>query len=291
MPETSPEAELRRHAFWSGTLTFGLVSIPVALFSAERPSRVALRLLAPDGTPLHRRYTCPAEDRSLEWEEIVRGYEVEPGKYVVLTEEELEGAEPEKSRDIDLRRFVPADRIDPLYFDRAYFLAPAGQSTRPYKLLADTMERTGLAGLGTFVMRSKEYIVAILAENGLLRAETLRFADEVRAPEALGLTEPRAPSEAEVEKIARAVRAATRKFLDMDVLKDRRAERLMRLVRRKLASGEDVVHLAGEGHEEEEEGGVVDLMELLKRSVEREAEPSEASEKASGGGRRRAGKR
>jgi DNA end-binding protein Ku len=291
LPETGPEAELRRRAFWSGTLTFGLVSIPVALFSAQRPPLISLRQLAPDGTPLRRLYTCPEEDRALDRDEIVRGYEVEPGKYVLLTEEELEAAEPEKSRDMVLRRFVRAERIDPSYFDRAYFLAPAGQSARPYVLLAETMERTGLAGLGTFVMRSKEYIVAILAEKGILRAETLRFADELRAPEDLGLPEPRTPSEEAVEKTVRAVRAATRKLLDTEVLKDRRAERLLRLVRRKLSSGEDVVHPEGEGYEEEEEGGVVDLMELLKRSVEQEAQPAEAPGKARGGGRPRAGRR
>lgn len=267
MSEQNPEGELRRRAFWSGTLTFGLVSIPVALFSAHRPAPVSLRMLAPDGAPLRRRYACPSDDRPLDWEEIVRGYEVAPAQYVLLTDEELEGLEPEKTRDIDLRRFVPVDRIDPIYFERAYFLAPAGHSTRPYQLLAETMERTGMAGLGTFVMRSKEYIVAILAENGLLRAETLRFPDELRTPEGVGLPqERRPPSASELERMVRAVRSSTRKLLDTDVLRDRHAERLQERIRQKLSTGEGVVS-AKVASEEEEEGAVVDLMELLKRSV------------------------
>src|SRR6185436_16804809 len=114
-------------------------------------------------------------------------YEIAKDKYVVVTDEELERLEPEKSRDIDLRHFVKAEEIAPMYFEHAYFLAPAGGSLKAYQLLAETMERKGRAGLATFVMRDKEYIVAILAENGILRAEILRFPDEIRTPKEIGL--------------------------------------------------------------------------------------------------------
>jgi DNA end-binding protein Ku len=266
LAERTAGGELQRRAFWSGTLTFGLVSIPVALLPAARPGGVSLRMLAPDGTPLQRRYTCPKEDRPLSWEEIVRGFEWERGRYVILSDDELEALEPEKSRDIDLRRFVPVEQIDPIYFDRPYFLAPAGTSTRPYRLLADTMERTGRAGIGTFVMRSKEYLVAILAERGILRAETLRFADEVRSAEDVGLPTAHAVGEAEIDRMTQAIRGATKKLLDTEALKDRYAAELLRLVERKRASGDGVIGLSEEAPPEEER--FVDLMELLKKSMQ-----------------------
>lgn len=126
-------------------------------------------------------------------DEIVRGYEIEEGRYVVVTDEELEALEPRKWREIDLQRFVDADEIDPMYFQRAYFLTPAGESAKAYLLLVAAMERAGKVGIATFVMRGKEYLVAIIGEGGILRAETLRFHDEVRSPADVGLPERSQP--------------------------------------------------------------------------------------------------
>jgi DNA end-binding protein Ku len=114
--------------FWSGTITFGLVSIPVSLFPANRNNRVSLRMLSPKGHPLSRRYYAPATGETLSGDEMVRGYEIEKNKYVVVTDDELDRLAPEKTRDIDLRRFVDANAIPPLYFERASFLVPASGS-------------------------------------------------------------------------------------------------------------------------------------------------------------------
>src|SRR5690606_10307190 len=122
-------------AFWSGTITFGLVSIPVDLVAATRPRRFSLRLLASDGLPLRRRYFCPNEDRALDADEIVKGYQIEPDTFVVVTDEELAALEPVKSRDITLQRFVDVDEIAPLWFERAYFLAPSRAAGRAYSLM------------------------------------------------------------------------------------------------------------------------------------------------------------
>jgi DNA end-binding protein Ku len=184
--EELDEQSASNRPFWSGTITFGLVSIPVNLFPANRGDRVSLRMLGPNGKPLARRYYSEQSGRDLDAEDIVRGYEIKKDRFVDVTDEELERLAPERSRDINLRRFVDDKSIPRLYFERGYFLAPAG-STRAYHLLAQTMERTGRAGIATFVMRGKEYLVAITADNGILRAETMRFADEIRAPEAIGL--------------------------------------------------------------------------------------------------------
>ena len=166
--------------FWSGTLTFGLVSVPVDLYPGNRTNRATLRMLGPEGEPLARRYFSQKTGRALDNEHMVRGYEFDKDKYVVITDEELERLAPDQSRDIDLRRFVELKSIPPLYFDRSYFLAPSAGSEKAYRLLSETMQKEKLAGIATFVMRGKEYLVAIFPENGILRAETLRFADELR---------------------------------------------------------------------------------------------------------------
>src|SRR3989442_10822373 len=136
---------------------------------------------------------------------MVRGFEYEKGKYVIVTDEELERLAPEQSRDIDLRKFVDLESIPPLYFDRSYFLAPSEGSEKAYKLLAETMKKEALAGVATFVMRGKEYLVAIFPENGILRAETMRFADEIRSPKEIDLPEKKKVPAATVQKIEKFI--------------------------------------------------------------------------------------
>jgi len=277
-------------AFWSGTLTFGLVSVPVDLYPAVRSGGESLRMLDDKGTPLARRYHNPEKGRNVPSEKIIRGFEIEEGEFVPVTEEELEAVAPEKSRDIDLRRFVPLEQLDPLYFQRAYFLTPGGSSTKAYRLLAETMEKTDLAGIATFVMRGIEYLVAIIAEDGILRAETLRFHDEVRSPEDVGLPKPEKPPTKEVRRIARAIEARSQKELDEEELADHRAERLHALVERKRRKGEDVVE-APEAEAEEAEEKVIDLLEVLRRSMKEAGRgagrrPAERAERASGGERK-----
>jgi DNA end-binding protein Ku len=266
LPETKKERE-RTRAFWSGTLTFGLVSIPVELYAGNRPSRVRMHMLDEDGTPLRRRYVCPAEGVELDADDIVRGYEIEKDHYVVVTDEELEALEPTKSRDIDLRRFVPQDDIDPVFFERAYFLAPGGGSTKAYRLLADTMEESRMAGIATFVMRTKEYLVAILAENGVLRAETLRFADEIRTPDDVGLPEPpKRQSKKTADAIGKQIAKLAKKELDEAELEDGQAERVLALVAEKVAEHEDVVRAKAPPEDDDED--VIDLMALLKKRLQ-----------------------
>lgn len=273
--------DVRGRALWSGTLTFGLVSVPVELYPARRSDRVALRMLAPDGTPLSRRYFCPAEEREIGWDEIVRGYELD-GRYVVVTDEELEALEPRKSRDIDLRLFVDRDAIDPLHFERAWYLTPGGDSTKAYRLLAATMQRTGRAGIATFVMRTKEYLVAILAEDGLLRAETLRFADEVRTPADVGLPDPTEARRSAVKTFERQIRELERDDLAKTELDDRDSARLLARIEEKHARGEDVVETEASEETRDEEEGVIDLMEILKRRLGRQTDDSAPSRRASG---------
>src|SRR5262245_63686081 len=132
-------------------------------------------MLGPDGQPLARKYFAEKTGKDLDADETIRGYEISKEKYVIVTDEELERLAPEKTRDIDLKQFVPADSIPPIYFERGYFLTPAAGSQKAYKLLAETMEKSDLAGIATFVMRGKEYLIAIFSDNGILREEMMRF--------------------------------------------------------------------------------------------------------------------
>ena len=178
------------HAFWSGALSFGLVNVPVFLFPASRHSGVRLRMISPDGTLLERRFYCPRDRKEVPADEIVRGYELDDGSYIIVSDQELEAAEPIKTREIELREFVDLSEISPIYMERGYYLTPTKGAAKAYRLLADVMEKNGRAGIATFVMRDREYLVAIFARKGILCAETLRFHDEVRDPETIGLPRP-----------------------------------------------------------------------------------------------------
>lgn len=267
MPEPAPAAAGPR-AFWSGTISFGLVTVPVDLWPAQRRVRPSLRMLAPDGTPLARRYYCPAEDVEVPREHLVRGYEVRPGEHVLVSDEELEALAPEKSREIDLRRFVPADAIAPRTFQRAYYLTPSGDTTKAYRLLAAVMESTGRAGIATFVMRGKEYLVAILSRDGILRAETLRFADELRDPDEVGLAPPAKIPKAEIARFTAAIDALAAETIDREEMKDDETRRIEELARKKSRRRGAVVEPETAAVEDDEPGGeVVDLLEVIRQSL------------------------
>ncbi len=260
--ESSDEQSAVR-PFWSGTLTFGLVSVPVNLFPANKGSRQSLRMLSPEGVPLARKYYSQKTNRDLDADEMIRGYEIEKDKYVAVTDEELERLAPEKTRDIDLKRFVPAESIPPIHFDRGYFLTPDANSEKAYRLLAETMEKGGQAGIATFVMRGKEYLVAIFSEHGILRAETMRFADELRSPKEIGLPKKKKVLRATVQKFEKLVSSKSKKQLSLKRLSDESTERLLKLVKKKQSRSRNIVEIEGE----REEGKVIDLVEVLKKSL------------------------
>jgi DNA end-binding protein Ku len=250
--------------FWSGTLTFGLVSVPVDLYPGNRTNRASLRMLSANGEPLARRYYSQKTERDLDDEQMVRGFEIDRDKYVIVTDEELERLAPEQSRDIDLRRFVPLEDIPPLHFDRSYFLAPSAGSEKAYKLLAETMAKSDLAGIATFVMRGKEYLVSIFPENGILRAETMRFADELRSPKDIDLPEKKRLSTAAVKKFERLIEKHSSSELSLSKLKDEQTAKLMKLVEKKRKQQKNIVEVEVP---ERDEGKVVDLMAALKKSL------------------------
>ncbi len=282
--ETDAEADEApgQRPLWSGIIAFGLVSVPVELVSAVRADRPGLHLVDDRGEPLRREYYCPEEDRALEPDELARGYAVGDGRYVVVRDEELERLEPQKSREIDLRRFVARSEVSPLWIERSYFLAPAGGTTKAYHLLAAAMAEGDRAGIATFVMRGKEYLVAIVADRGVLRADLLRFAGEVREARGIGIPDPAKASAKRVKEAAAAIAELKRSALDPRELEDDAADKLAALAARKAARGEDVV--AREEPPPESTERAIDIVELLKQRLAEERAKKPPRRRARRGG-------
>jgi len=221
-------------------------------------------MLGPDGQPLSRKYYAEKTGKDLDADEVVRGYEVDKEKFIIVTDEELERLAPEKTRDIDLKQFVPAGSIPPTHFERGYYLVPAAGSQKAYKLLAETMDKSKLAGIATFVMRGKEYLIAIFSDNGILRAETMRFADELRSPAEVGLPKKKAAPAAAVKKFEKIIANKSKKQFSPNKLADKQTDSLLKLVKKKQSKRGNVVKVEDEM---ETDHKVIDLVQVLKKSL------------------------
>ncbi|HEY2735167.1 MAG TPA: Ku protein [Polyangiales bacterium] len=271
---------------WSGTISFGLVSVPVELYPASRPRRLRARMLDDDGSVLSRRYFCPQDDKDLDDSEIVRGYELPDGKYVTVEDDELEALAPKKSREIDLRLFTDQHSLNPAWFEHAYVLVPTEEGTKAYRLLAEVMHHTQRAGIATFVMREREYIIAIVSDGHCLLGETLRFADELRPVDELAI--PPRPDQLPAPLLRKLKQALAAKHheLDRDELIDPAHAKLEKLIETKQKRGEVEAAKDAPAKEAAAVGGadVIDLMQVLKRSL-RESAPDKkrkAAHKKSG---------
>ena len=251
---------------WSGTLTFGLVSVPVGLVGAARGLRPRIHRLDAKGRPLRRRYVCPRDGAELEPDDLVRAYELPDGRLIPVTDAELEDLEPQKSREIDLRTFVDRDRIDPLLLDQPYLLVPEGGSNKAYRLLARAMEEEGKAGIATFILRAKESLVAVMADDGILTAMTLQFPDEVRDPEEIGLPARKKAAEKDVARLARMITAHALRRAPVAKLEDTYREKLEALIARKRKAGK-IVRAASDDDDEAQDAKIVDLVAILKKRL------------------------
>ena len=220
---------------WSGSLNFGLVNVPVRLTSAVRDLDLHFRQLhQKDDTPVETRRICSEEDVEVAYEDIGNEYED-----VILTDAELAAADPKKTKTIEIESFVKLEEVDPIYFDHPYFLVPAGETdgtVRAYRLLAEVMSRTDRAALGRFVLRSKEYLVAIRARGQALTLETMRFHDEVRPIDGI----PGAGGRTKKAEVDRAVKMIEAMSVDWDPsnYEDEYRKRLQAIVRKKRKGGE-----------------------------------------------------
>src|SRR4051812_9633388 len=199
---------------WSGSISFGLVNVPIRLISATSAKDVRFNQLhAPDGGRIQQKRVCSIDGEEVPYEEIAKGYELSPGNYVVIDPEELATLDPEASHTIDLEEFVDLDQIDPIYFERAYYLVPDKRAEKPYALLAEAMSRSNKVGLARFVMRTKQYLAALRAKDGALLLSTMLYDDEVVPLEGLeGLPENIELSDREVGMAEQLVASLSTEF-------------------------------------------------------------------------------
>ncbi|MCS7482030.1 Ku protein [Umezawaea endophytica] len=253
-------------AIWSGAVSFGLVTIPVALYGATHDHTVHFNQFE-RGTSDRIRYQRVNERTGdeVEYSDIVKGHDVGGGEYVVVEQEELDDIAPGRSRTIDIDTFVDLDEIDPVYFQKSYWLGPAkSEYARPYRLLVRAMAKTGKAGIATFVMRGKQYLTAIRADGDLLALETLYFADEIRDPADV-LDELPTGDRAKPKEVAMAtslIESMSGPWKPEDY-RDTYTTKVEKLMRAKKAGKKTV-----SAEEPPEATEVVNLMEALRRSVE-----------------------
>jgi DNA end-binding protein Ku len=167
-------------SIWTGAISFGLVNVPVKLYSAVSKKTVRFHQLHDkDGVRIQQKRVCPADGEEVAYEHIVKGYEITPEQYVIVEPAELEAIEPRKTKTIDIEDFVDLEEIDPIYYDHPYYLMPGTGAAKPYKLLVDAMEDAGKVGIARVVIRQKEQLVALRPSDGVLAMSTMNFADEV----------------------------------------------------------------------------------------------------------------
>ncbi|TAL18408.1 Ku protein [bacterium] len=251
------------HGIWSGTVSFSLVAIPVRLVRAVAPGRISFRLLHDaDYSPLARRMFCPAEEAMVPPEEIVRGYELSPGNYLPVTEEELESVSPERSRTIEIIEFIDLNEVDPVYFDHPYYLVPLKGGEKSYRLLAEAMRQTNRAGLAKFVLAEREYLVAVTSREGALALVTLHYSAEVLPGDELAPKESVVFGE-EKSRIKETIGKMTAQF-DPGKYADARREKIHGLLEKKARESTPV-----QPPEVVEEEGAVppDLMAALEEAM------------------------
>ncbi|MGD9703831.1 MAG: Ku protein [Acidimicrobiia bacterium] len=249
-------------AIWSGSISFGLVNVPVGLHAATESKDVRFHEFE-EGSGRRIRHERVAEgtDDEVDYDHVVKGYEVSDDRYVMLTQEELESVEPGKSRAIEIESFVRLDEIDPVYFEKSYYLAPKQSGEKAYALLRDAMERSARVAIGRFVMRSKQHLAAIRPSGPVLILETMFFGDEVRPTDELGLPRRAKPVQRELRIAEQLIDSLTVHF-DPSAYTDTYRDRILDLIEAKAKGEEIVVERRDEPAEP-----VGDLMAALKASL------------------------
>jgi DNA end-binding protein Ku len=254
-------------AIWSGTISFGLLNVPVKLYSAVARRGISLReIRESDGARIRHRRVAEGTDEEVPYGEIVKAFEITPERYVPLSKDEMAALAPEKTRAIDVQDFVDLDQIDPIYFDSPYYLGPADGAEKAYSLLAKAMQESGKVAIARFVFRNKEHLAALRPSDGVLTLTTMRFADEVVPPaeleDVLPSGKPKVAKQ-EVEMAEQLIESLTRDF-DPSAYRDEYREELLGLIERK-AEGKDV--LTAPATEEPKPTSAPDLMSALEESI------------------------
>ncbi len=252
-------------AIGSASIAFGLVSVPVKLYSAADTSgSISFNWIHKDcGSRLKQQYICAKEGTAVERDDMVKGYEFTKGQYVLFSPEELKALEEQGTSTIDIAEFVPADQVDPIYLDRTYYLGPDKGGDRAYHLLSAALKETGLAALARYAARGKQYLVLVRPKDGGLVMEQLHYADEVRSFDEVPLGRGDVKKE-ELKLATQLVKQAATDTFDPTPFKDEVRERVLDLIQRKV-EGEDITEIAAP----EPQAQIIDLMAALKASLAR----------------------
>ncbi|HJT19550.1 MAG TPA: Ku protein [Nitrospira sp.] len=273
---------------WKGAISFGLVHIPVGLYSAEKRNSFDLtmldrRTMKPVGFKRYNKET--GED--VPWDDIVKGYEYEKGRYVVLTDEDFKRANVEATQTVDILSFVKQEEIPPMYFEMPYYLAPDKRGQKGYALLRETLKQTGRIGLANVVIRTRQYVAALIPVGDVIVMNTLRYANELRSAEEVEVPSDNLKTAGvtpkEIDMARRLVEGMSDKW-NPQAFHDTYHEDLMALIEKRVQAGqtEVVTEPSQEEKERPAKGEVIDLMALLKRSVETKGKGHRAAGKKSG---------
>jgi DNA end-binding protein Ku len=257
----------------NGNISFGLVSIPVKLFTATRSKSVSFNLLhGKDLSRIQQKIYCPVDDAIVDRSELVRGYEIEKGRYVTFTDEELKSMEARNEHTIEITEFLPLEEVDPVYFEESFYLGSESNAAKAYRLLTDAMAQTRRIALGRYTMRGKEHLVLIRPYGKGLMLHTIYYADEVRPAEDVDQATNEAAKEAELTLAKRLIEELTGKTFDPTKYHDTYREKVAEVAQQKF-DGQEVT----EAPAEPRRGQVIDLMAALKASLEKRGAPSEVS--------------
>lgn len=250
---------------WSGAISFGLVTIPVKLFTAVREKRLAFRSLHDqDKVPLKQKMVCPADGKEVHAEHIIKGYEIEKDRFVIVRQEELDAAAPKATKAIEIQDFVELSEIDPVFFDRPYYVVPQPQGVKPYNLLVQAMLKSKRVGIATIVMHTKQYLAALRPLDGALCLETMHFADEVVSSKSVESPDSKAKvDEREMKMAQQLIESLTTKFKP-EKYHDEYREKVIELIEQK-AHGQHIVTRPTEETKAPRKGG--DLMAALEASL------------------------
>jgi DNA end-binding protein Ku len=256
-------------SIWKGSITFGLVNIPVGLYSAETRDEIHFKMLDKKTmSPIHYKRVSEENGKEVDWNDIVRGYEFSPGQYVVMSDEDLKRAAPEATQTIDIVDFVDMDEISPLYFDKPYYLGPDKKGTKAYALLREVLRRTNKVGIAKVVIRTRQYLAAVVPRGEVLTLELLRFAHELRDPSELDIPKGKeGVSERELDMAERLVEGMVDAW-DPEKYKDDYRRDLMKTIEERVEAGQLEAAPESAPKPRQRADNVVDLMALLKRSVE-----------------------
>jgi DNA end-binding protein Ku len=264
-------------AIWKGSISFGLVSIPVALQNASRTEELKFRLLRQkDLSPVNYKRVAQVDGKEVPWDQIVKGYEYEKEKYVVLKDEDFKRVDLEATDTIDIVDFVDLAEINPVYFHRPYYLEPQKGGASAYNLLRQVLADTNKAGISKVIIRTRQHLAAVKANGNLLVLELMRFADELVSPGAIKLPEAKKSSARELAMAATLVKQMSEKWNPKRYTDDYRSA-LMKLIDKKRKSGGK--ELPGTGHEPKRATNVIDLAAVLQQSL---ADASGAKGKSKG---------